>query len=558
MEPIKMGSVENAKYDKDKKKSGDLKRKPAKRFSPLSLRIIVIFIVPVAMFFIGFLHLDQYRNTILQSEIDALYRQGNTLARTIGQTDAQYSIRAQRRISELTVQRASQLIASIPDARIRIFQPDGQMISDSARSSRLSTPNIRLTPREDMMQRGWTTWLRNKINAVAGFLSPGDNYPLYREGLKLSAQDFPSVQAALMGEAASLVMRDWKGKLVLGVAVPIRHLRVVRGALLVTASGEQLERDIEDLHYTFFQIFAGILIFTILMGSYLSRSIVGPILRLARGANIVGQGSGQSLTLPDLIKRKDEIGTLARDLSDMTDELQAKMKATASFAADVSHEIKNPLTSLRSAVETITRIEDPQQQKKLMQIILDDVGRLDRLITDISAASRLEADLSQAEFEQIDLNDLLKNFVDGRQLTEMQDRQITVTLDLPKRSIAVNVVVGRLVQVLDNLLSNAVSFSPDGGKIAIALVKKGGKAMITVADQGPGIPPAKTETIFDRFYTERPSGESFGRHSGLGLSISKQIIEAHGGTLTADNVQNSPDEKTGAKTGAVMTITLPL
>ena len=167
-----------------------------------------------------------------------------------------------------------------------------------------------------------------------------------------------------------------------------------------------------------------------------------------------------------------------------------------------------------------------------------------------SAASRLEADLSQAEFEQLDLNQLLKNFVEGRQLTSISERKITLDLDLPKRSIMVNVVVDRLVQVLDNLLTNAVTFSPDGGVIMLTLRRKSGRAVITLTDQGPGIPPAKTETIFDRFYTERPSGESFGRHSGLGLSISKQIIETHGGTLTADNVKSG--------SGAVMTITLPL
>ena len=536
-----------------------------KRISPLGLRIIVIFTMPVAIFFLGFLHLDQYRKTILQSELDALYRQGDTLARTIGQTDAQYSIQAQRRISALTVERARQLIASIPDARIRIFQPDGQMISDSARSSRLFTPNSKLTPRPDMVDRGVNAWFRDRVIGLADFVSPRDNYPLYREGRNLSAADFPAVQYAFTGEPGHLVMRDRQGKLVLGVAVPIRHLRVVRGALLVTASGAEMERDIDALQYQFFQVFIFILVLTIVMGTYLSRSIVGPITKLARGAKAVRQSSspsgGSALTLPDLIKRRDEIGILAGDLSAMTEELQAKVKETASFAADVSHEIKNPLTSLRSAVETISRIDDRDQQQQLMQIILDDVGRLDRLITDISAASRLEADLSQAEFEVIDLNNLLSNFVEGRRLTAKNTRNISMSLDVPKRPIKASVVADRLVQVLDNLVANAISFSPDGGEIALSLKKKAGQVMITIADDGPGIPAQKTETIFDRFYTERPSGEQFGQHSGLGLSISKQIIEAHGGTLTASNKKPAKRKKTDdapVATGAVMTITLPL
>ena len=555
-----------------------------KRVSPLGFRIIVIFTVPVAIFFIGFLHLDQYRKTILQSEVNALYRQGNTLARTIGQTDAQYSITAQRQISAFTVERARQLIASIPDARIRIFQPDGKMISDSARSSKLFTPNIRVTPRPDMIDRGVGIWLRKKVSSLAEFLSPGDNYPIYRENRNLSASDIPAVQYALAGEPGHLVMRDRKGKLILGVAVPIRNLRVVRGALLVTASGVEIERDIKALNYNFFLVFAGILTLTIIMGAYLSRSIVGPITKLARGAKAVRQSSNSAgataLTLPDLIKRRDEIGILARDLSSMTEELQAKVKETASFAADVSHEIKNPLTSLRSAVETISRIDDRDQQKKLMQIILDDVGRLDRLITDISAASRLEADLSQAEFEVIDLNMLLSNFIDGRRLTTRTTRGITMNLDVPKRVVKASVVADRLVQVLDNLIANAISFSPDGGEIDVNMKKKAGQVVITIADQGPGIPPQKIETIFNRFYTERPSGEQFGRHSGLGLSISKQIIDAHGGTLTAANRKATVKRGKAAKppvntraaeppastkaagqpsaTGAVMTIILPL
>jgi two-component system sensor histidine kinase ChvG len=524
-----------------------------KRYSPLTLRIIVIFIVPTAVFFIGFLHLNQYRDTILQSEIDALYRQGDTLARTIGQAEAEQSIRAQRRISELTLQRATQLIASIPDAQIRIFQPDGRLISDSAQSSRLSIPNIKVTLRPDMVEHGWPGWIRNQVVKLAQFLSPGDNYPLYREGPNLSASDFPPVLAALQGEPASLVMRNRQGTLILGVAVPIRHLRVVRGALLVTASGAEIERDIEDLQYAFFQIFAGIIILTILMGGYLSWSIVGPITKLARAANVVRQSSTQSLTLPELIGRRDEIGILARDLSEMTDELQARMEATASFAADVSHEIKNPLTSLRSAVETISRLDDRKQQKELMRIILDDVGRLDRLITDISAASRLDADLSQAEFEEVDLADLIRNFAESRRLTAEKDHNVTIEVVTPKDAVKAMVVVDRLAQVLDNLMSNAITFSPDGGCITVKLARKAGQAVITVTDGGPGIPSGKTATIFNRFYTERPTDEQFGRHSGLGLSISKQIIEAHGGSISAANVKDAE-----AKSGAVMTITLPL
>jgi two-component system sensor histidine kinase ChvG len=534
-----------------------------KKYSPLTLRILLIVVFPTAMFFIGLLHLDQYRKTVLQSEIKALYRQGDTVARTIGLTDSEYSVQAQRRISELTLQRASQLIASIPDARIRIFQPDGRLINDSLQSSRLFTPNIKLTPRRDIMDRGFKAWLQRQLKATATAISPKDNYPLYREGVNLSAENFPAVVAALRGDAGSQVMRDRHGKLILGVAVPIRHLRVVRGALLVTASGEEVERDIEQVQIAFFQIFLAILVVTLVLGVYLSRSIVGPITSLARGANRIRlspsqtPSSGACFASPRLLGRGDEIGTLARDLVAMTEELQSRMKATASFAADVSHEIKNPLTSLRSAVETMTRLKNKHQQHRLMAVILDDVARLDRLISDISAASRLDADLSTAEYTTVDLADLLRKFVDARKLTTLDSGVAVSAKEFARETLLVRVVVDRLVQVFDNIYANAVSFSPAGGQIDITLKQGVGEAEIIFADQGQGIPQSKLDTIFDRFYTERPLGEEFGRHSGLGLSISRRIIEAHGGSIIARNRAISKDGG-GGGTGAELIITLPL
>jgi len=523
-----------------------------KRFSPLTLRICVIVVFPTAMFLIGLLHLDQYRQTVLQSEIDALYRQGNTLARTIGLTDSEYSELAQRRISSLTLQRASQLIASIPDARIRIFQPDGTMISDSARAG-TALPRITLTPR-DRSDHDLMSPLRKLIDSITRLLAPTDRYPPYLETPEQSARDFPPVLNALAGEPGRLIMRDRKGKLVLGVAVPIRHLRVVRGALLVTASGAEAEAGIEEVQRTFIQIFLGIMVVTIGLGIYLARSIIGPISQLARAADAVRQSSGQNLSVPKMMARRDEIGDLARDLAAMTDELQTRMQATASFAADVAHEIKNPLTSLRSAVETIARIDDRDQQKKLMNIIVEDVQRLDRLITDISAASRLDADLSTAQFTHIDLRELVANFSASRQMT-LGDGAIKLKASLPDEPVFVDIAIDRIVQVLDNLFANARSFSPVNGEIHLSLCRREGAAVLAMADQGPGIPEGKLDAVFNRFYSERPKTEKFGQHSGLGLSISRRIIEAHGGTLTASNRH---EEGQSGPAGAVMTITLPI
>ena len=527
--------------------------RPFKWISKLTLRIWVIVIFPLALFYIGLIHIDQYRHTVINSHLDALYRQGDTLARSIGMTDAQHSELARRRLSSLTAERATQLIASIPDSRIRIFQPDGQLISDSALAGLHSSSEITLNPQQQSPRKALEVMLRKWVAAMADFLSSGDDYPAYRENPAQQADDYPAVVQALSGEAGSLIMRDRRGKLVLGVAVPVRHLRVVRGALLVTASGEAAEQDIRSVQFTFFMIFVGTLVVTLGLGYYLARSIIDPITRLARGADEVRLSKGNTLSLPKMMGRKDEIGDLARDLAAMTDELQQRMQATASFAADVAHEIKNPLTSLRSAVETISRLDDEKQQRKLMEVILADVQRLDRLISDISAASRLDADIKASDFTMIDLGDLVRSFAEARGHGN-EERGVTLRVVVPDEPVPVHAIPDRLVQVLDNLYANAVSFSGKDGVITLTLESRGENAVLTMDDEGVGIPEGKTDTIFSRFYSERPKSEDFGHHSGLGLSISRSIIEAHGGSLTASNREES-DTRPG---GASLTMQLPI
>ena len=230
----------------------------------------------------------------------------------------------------------------------------------------------------------------------------------------------------------------------------------------------------------------------------------------------------------------------------MTDELQRRIQATAGFAADVSHELKNPLTSLRSAVETVARIEDAAQQRKLMDVILADVGRLDRLITDISLASRIDVELNRLLPDASDLAVLLHNW---HAVSQERNQNLPLIFICDADGIPVRMFATRIVQILDNLLQNAISFSPEKGKITVRVETDKDQAVIHFDDQGPGIPEAKKEAIFERFYTERPATESFGNHSGLGLSISRQIAEAHNGTLQASNLKDG---------GARFTLTLPV
>ena len=294
----------------------------------------------------------------------------------------------------------------------------------------------------------------------------------------------------------------------------------------------------------FIQLFGIVTLITIALSVYLARSITTPITYLAAEADHLRRSRDLSARMQRLPRRRDEIGRLSESLIDMTDELQRRMAATAGFAADVSHELKNPLSSLRSAAETISRISDPKQQQQLMTIILRDVVRLDRLISDISRASRLDNEMATESARRIDLRDLVESFVTARQATTETHKLRFVAGD---NEVPVMVQDGRIVQILDNLLGNAVSFAPAGTSVDFTVsLADDGSACLEVCDQGPGIPEGRLNEVFNRFYSERPEGEAFGEHSGLGLSIAQQIAQGYGGDLVASN-----------RDGACFTLTLP-
>jgi two-component system sensor histidine kinase ChvG len=334
--------------------------------------------------------------------------------------------------------------------------------------------------------------------------------------------------------------------MVLSVAVPVQRYRQVLGALLLSTGSQEIDAAVRDVRLDILKVFGIALAITVLLSLYLARTIARPIHRLADAAERVRHGHGRQTAIPHFPHRRDEIGDLSSALKDMTEALWRRMDAIERFAADVAHEIKNPLTSLRSAVETVARIEDPAQQKKLMSIILDDVQRLDRLISDISDASRLDAELSRAETEPVDMGRVLETLARVHEATATGDSP-RFELDIARhQDLVVDGLESRLGQVLRNLISNAISFSPPGGTIWLEAARVGDEVRITVSDEGPGIPPGKLAAIFDRFYSERPAAEKFGTHSGLGLSISKQIVEAHGGSIVAEN-RSDDDDANGAR-----------
>ncbi|HUO02949.1 MAG TPA: HAMP domain-containing sensor histidine kinase, partial [Rhizomicrobium sp.] len=289
---------------------------------------------------------------------------------------------------------------------------------------------------------------------------------------------------------------------------------------------------------------------------YLAGTIAEPVRRLAAAADMVRQGRAAGRdAIPGLPGRNDEIGDLADSLKEMTAALYARIGAIERFAADVAHELKNPLTSLASAMEMLVRAPDDATRQKLMALVRADVKRINRLITDISDASRLDAELSREMRTEIDLSHLLKTIVEIYDVTD-RDKKVAVTLEdnLP----AGTRVMGhdeRLGQVFRNLIDNAISFAPDGSTIAIAARKHHAFARITVEDEGPGIPSDNLESIFERFYTERP-GENFGKNSGLGLSIARQITQNAGGRIWAENRPSMAPGK--ASGGARFVVELPV
>jgi two-component system sensor histidine kinase ChvG len=283
------------------------------------------------------------------------------------------------------------------------------------------------------------------------------------------------------------------------------------------------------------------LVFSILLSRFLARTIANPLRRLAIAAHHVRLGRAREVDVPVLPERRDEIGLLARALADMTQSLRQRIDATEAFAADVTHELKNPLASLRSAVDSLDRLDDPAVRAQLLDVVRQDVGRLDRLVVDIAEASRLDAELSRARFEPIDLATFIGNL-----LPMWEDRRPEVSIAFARPRLGSAVVMGeesRLARLLDNLVDNAISFSPDGGLVEIKASADGDQVKISVEDQGSGVPEDAREAIFNRFHSIRPEAD-FGRHSGLGLAIARAIVEGHGGRI---EVGDRRDGRAGAR-----------
>lgn len=529
------------------------RRRFGPRVSRLTIRILAINLLSVAILFIGVLYLDRYQNSLIRGELDALDRQAEVMARAVAELAVEPDATVDPGLVAERVKRIVRRLSGVLASRIRIYGAEGRLIADSRM---LTGPGgtVRIQPlpppEPDPLQR----FANRLYERVVNWLPRRSELPVWSEATGPESL-FKDVQLALGGTIVRKVRATESGGLFLSVAVPVQRYKQVLGALMLSVEGEDIDTAVREVRFEILGMFAVTLGITILLSLYLAGTITRPIQRLASAAEQVRASHSRRQTIPDFGRRGDEIGDLSRSLKAMTEELWARMDAIEGFAADVAHEIKNPLTSLRSAVETAARVEDPERRQRLMAVILDDVGRLNRLITDISEASRIDAELSREDRSSVDIAQVLSALAEVYAATAEERGGPAVLAEVDDTDgLVVAGQEGRLVQVLRNLIENARSFSPPDGTVRLRAWQDGDRVAICVEDDGPGLPEGKLEAVFNRFYTERPQGEKFGTHSGLGLSISRQIVEAHGGTIRASNRRSPQGEILGAR----FVIQLPL
>ncbi|MFK7901347.1 MAG: stimulus-sensing domain-containing protein [Nitratireductor sp.] len=557
--------------------------------SSLTRRILFLNLVALAVLLSGILYLNTFRDGLVNAYENSLVIQGRIIASAISSSatfesdaitidpDKLLELEAGESLkpsinsldslaTAIDPERVAPLLKRLiqPGTRARIYDSDGVLILDTrflysgGQVRRYTLPSITdQTEDEDKPEFFSSKSLGNFLKTIFRDRS----LEIYKEhpntGLK-----YPEVVSALTGANATIDRISQSGEQIISVAVPIQRFRVVSGALLLSTEGDVIDNVITEERLSILRIFLVAFCVLIVLSVLLAGTIATPLRRLSEAANRVRRGINSREEIPDFSNRQDEIGTLSSSLREMTNSLYMRIEAIESFAADVSHELKNPLTSLRSAVETLPLAKTEESKEKLNAVIQHDVKRLDRLITDISDASRLDAELARDTATQIDFNLLVQNIV-GMVVDQKGDKsKIKITLENSndKKPLMIFGHEDRLAQVTINLIENAYSFVPkNNGQINISVERQQKEAVLSITDNGPGIPAENIERVFERFYTDRPVSDEtnagFGQNSGLGLSISQQIIEAHGGTIIAENISSPKDN---IIKGAKFVVRIPL
>ncbi|MBB3763833.1 sensor histidine kinase [Sphingomicrobium lutaoense] len=491
-------------------------------------RILAVNLLVVLIFALGILWLDVYRNQLREERIALM--EGATRAAAA----AAERVRPDEREGLLAA------MAGTEGPRFRLYDPQGRLVADSWN---VSEPTYRLRdPDEQAWQKRVARALDDGFNALVGEAPTED----FVEPEIDRASAWPELAEARVGDVVTRVRIAPERTPVFSAAAPVG----ANGVMLATLNDRSYTRTVRRERASIAMALAGSVLLAVLLSLFLARTIARPLRRIAIAAHRVRLGRARAVRIPRLPSRRDEIGMLARSVSDMSQSLRQRIDKIEAFAADVAHELKNPLASLRSAVDGLERIEDPDLRRQLLDVVRQDVVRLDRLVSDISEAARTDAELTRAQFEPVDLGDLVEQLV-----TSWEERRETSDVRLayarPRKSSAI--VPGddqRLARAIDNLIDNAISFSPPGSVVEISVINLGSRVRVQVRDEGPGVSEDQREKIFKRFHSHRPETENFGRHSGLGLAIASAIVEGHDGTIIVE-------DRTDASSGACFTITLP-
>jgi two-component system, OmpR family, sensor histidine kinase ChvG len=526
-------------------------------FSSLTRRIVFLNVAGLIVLVGGILYLSQFRAGLAEARLQSLRVQGEIISGAIAASatvdtdqitidpDRLLELHEGQSISPsddlsgtefaINPERVAPLLrrlVSPTNTRARIYDRDGVLILDSrGLYGRGDVLHFDLPPanaeKPGLIERTFI--------AIRTWLSRGD-LPRYRDIGPENGNGYPEVTQALAGQEANVVRINDRGEVIVSVAVPVQRFRAVHGALLLSTQGGDIDQTVQAERLAILKVFlvaAGVMV---VLSVLLASTIAGPVRRLATGAELVRRRVKARVEIPDFTRRRDEIGHLSGALRDMTNSLYSRIEAIESFAADVSHELKNPLTSLRSAVETLPLAKSEESRRRLLAVIQHDVRRLDRLISDISDASRLDAEMQRIDAVPVDIMKLLNAVVSIENEVNREDGvQVSVAFEGGSpRAFFIRGRDSRLSQVIDNLIENARSFSPPNGSVRVTCRRQKFDIEIVVDDDGPGIRPDALDKIFDRFYTDRPH-QGFGHNSGLGLSISKQIVEAHQGRLWAEN-----------------------
>ena len=489
----------------------------------LTTRILAVNILAIALLAGSLFYLDNYRDELTDERLNQAQLQTQIISTAL-------DLQTPENRKDLIVDFAQHL-----ESRLRLYDKSGAKIVDSFE---LAEPTYRF---RDPNTQTWQKGVARKLDQSIEFIVLSKPITAFTEPNNDVASSWPEVRLLSTDQAPNGAVRYAPDRT--PVIIAASHVPSSNHVLLLTSNARDITRIVRAERSNVVLVIFLTAIVSVLLSLFLARTIVRPIRKLARAAIRVRLGRAPEITIPRMPGRRDEIGQLARALADMSGALRYRIDATEAFAADVSHEIKNPLASLRSALESLDRVDDPDLRRQLLDVANDDVRRIDRLINDISEASRVDAELARTKFEKVDIGKMLDQLLSAREQRDTNE-SVKIAFARPGRDVAT--VMGdddRLERVFSNILDNAVSFSPTGGLIEILATPDADKVVIQISDQGPGVAEEQRKNIFNRFHSDRPEGEAFGRHSGLGLAIAKTIIEGHEGTIEAID---RPDHEQGA------------